>query len=157
MAIHIYFCTEKELGDTLVIWNDIWFNMNFYKKKEVTPEIQRLMIKIDGAVYAGDSKVYSKFNGSLCSLTELSTGLKTVINCTTFKDKIFSCGEVGENALQEILSLKDANIWFPNGLLPIYYDILNDFVLHTHCNNTEKYKSYYELFEGVKRNGKIGD
>lgn len=151
MAIHIYLCDVSLIKDRYVRWNDFWFDSEVYKKYDMTAECKKLMWRIDGSIYQGDDKFLSKYNKAMLDTLYLSTGCKTAINCSLFSDKIFECAEVGENALVQILNLKEASLHFSIWMPPLFQDIANTFVLHTTKNMSgEVFKYYMDLYERAR-------
>lgn len=151
MAIHIYLCDTSAIKDRYVEWNDEWFELFVYKKKEMTSQCIKMMETIDGAIYQQDDKFLSKFNRAVVDTIMLSTGCKTAINCVLFPDKVFEAAETGKNALIQILQLEEASLHFSIWLTPLFVDIKNEFILHTSSDmDGRRFDSYMDLYEKAR-------
>ena len=104
--------------------NDAFFDCYCWQLKD-TNEVHDVIKAIDkkrcfaGRLVAGVDEEPIELDGEKVLLalpvTFLSTGCKTVLNVIMFPETIFSVAECGENALREILKLKEGNIYLPYG------------------------------------------
>jgi len=99
-----------------ILLNDVFFDYNLCESDNnyVDETMKRIIKSIDKVECVGNKSIYSKFmhdgkNKVAISMTELSTGCKTVLNVYKNKDKCFYVGECGENALIELLNLDEGN------------------------------------------------
>lgn len=105
---------EKSLeGRKIEKWNQIFFEAenkweDVLKNKEA---IAKLVRNIDESEYTDRNTVISKFDGTELGLDCLSGGCKTAINVLLNPDKVFSTISCGYNAVDEILTLDDGQIY----------------------------------------------
>lgn len=92
----------SNVKEKLITINDVYFNSHVDKIDFYKAEIVDIMMTIDGAVYKGDGLYQSKFNNQIISMSNLSTGCKTLINIVSFTDMIFDISGCGENAFDYI-------------------------------------------------------
>lgn len=93
--------------------NDAWFDLHLKDINFEDPRIKDALLDIDGASVVPELKYSVEtrfFKHSSVSMTELSTGCKTIINIISFPDKIFTVTECGKNALRHIFRLDTGNI-----------------------------------------------
>jgi len=113
-----------DISKDIITSNDGWFDSNFDKIDFTDNTVRHILEVIDGAKYVGNNEVTTKFSrDARVKITELSTGCKTAVNVYTFRDKIFTAIECGENALNEIFKLTDGSI---NISFPIWPSVLNN-------------------------------
>lgn len=96
---------RDKLDKSDIIFNDSYFE---YKLDEYIERGYEYVIKdaienIDGCIYIGNYKIKSKFTKLPISITEISTGCKTVINVLCNRDKIVNVDGCGLNALEYLL------------------------------------------------------
>ncbi len=94
-------------------WNDLFFEAenrleDIIKHKK---EVSEIIWHIDGSKYTDNNKIISKFDQTSIGLDCLSTGCKTAINVLLNPDKVFSTIGCGYNAVDEILTLDDGQIY----------------------------------------------
>lgn len=105
--------------EKIITINDAYFNSHVNEIDFYNAEIADIMMAIDGAVYKGNGFYQSKYNNQVISMSNLSTGCKTLINIVSFTDIIFDVSECGENAFDYIFQkLVQGNICIRFGYLP---------------------------------------
>lgn len=67
-----------------------------------------------------NDKIISKFSGTTISVTEISTGCKTLINIVLNPEKPVSILECGDNVLKEIFSLESGTLYADESR--VFYD-----------------------------------
>lgn len=110
--LNIYVGLDKVPKDaTIVFDNEIGF---LHTVLEDTREVRSILKNVEHAKYLSTSSFIDRFGYKLCSKL-LSTGAKTLLNINYQTDKVFYGGGLGWNALQELLRLKQGNVFFDDG------------------------------------------
>ena len=117
--LNIYLDKNNKRNKNVQYYNDAFFNL-YASKIDFNKSIIFIIKQIDGVEYAGNNRVFSKFqSGTQIRVEELSTGCKTAINTYSFPGKIFYAGECGENALQVICNFNKGNILVTALFIPL--------------------------------------
>lgn len=107
-------------------------------------DFQRRIIKeVEKGEYVNDKFFQDRFGG-LLYYTELSTGVKAMLEVEAFPDSVINCAEVGNNALQYFSLLNQGSLYFEsrntginwmrdipvcvNGRMFSHISLLNDFL-----------------------------
>lgn len=95
---------KKKASDTLVTWNDVFFNKNTVN--HLDDRAKELIAKIDRSEMLDRYTIKSRFDGTVLNIDKLSTGCKTVLNVLYNPEILFDLRECGENALDALYSLE---------------------------------------------------
>lgn len=144
---------KDKLNLRIARYNDSWFNAYYMNKMPVTDAVKHMIQTIDGVQYAGGYNILSKYDENrqqIISMMNLSTGCKTVINCMTFPEVIFSMDECGENALSELLKIPNGKLYFSSVPMIVWgQPICNSYRLFI-GNEPKDFADYDSLCEGVQ-------
>lgn len=110
--LNIYVGCNKIPKDAIIAWdNEVEF---LYTALEDTKEVRSILENVEHAKYNDKASFIDRFGYKLYSDC-LSTGAKTLLNINYQTDKVFYGGELGWNSLQELLKLKNGNVFFTDG------------------------------------------
>lgn len=107
-----------------IVSSDSWFDMH-WKSMGLDTTDNDIINRIDNSCIIDYTrgKITSMFDSETYEyIDKLSTGCKTVLNVRHFPDKIFYLGECGNNAIEEILKLKNGKV-----LVNYYFIVPKDF------------------------------
>lgn len=93
----------------LIKINDVFFNK--YTSEKLDENAKDIILRIDKSVLIDKYTIGSRFDGTKINIDKLSTGCKTTLNILYNPDKVFDISECGENALEEIYSLSEGNVY----------------------------------------------
>lgn len=93
----------------LIKINDVFFNK--YTSEKLDEKAKDIILRIDKSVLIDKYTIGSRFDGTKINIDKLSTGCKTTLNILYNPDKVFDISECGENALEEIYSLSEGNVY----------------------------------------------
>lgn len=93
----------------LIKINDVYFNK--YTSEKLDEKAKDIIFRIDKSILIDKYTIGSRFDGTKINIDKLSTGCKTTLNILYNPDKIFDISECGENALEEIYSLSEGNVY----------------------------------------------
>ncbi len=93
----------------LIKINDVFFNK--YTSEKIDEKAKDIILRIDKSVLIDKYTISSRFDGTKINIDKLSTGCKTTLNILYNPDKVFDISECGENALEEIYSLSEGNVY----------------------------------------------
>lgn len=107
---------EKDIPDGVGIINnnDVYFE-SIKDLLNVDDTVLHMLDSIDQSVYRGGTNILTRY-GEILDMEYLSIGCKTAINIGNSNGKIVNCIEAGNNALQEILKLKNGKILLDSAL-----------------------------------------
>lgn len=104
---------------------------------------RRIIKEVEKGEYVNEKFFRDRFGGMLY-YTELSTGVKAMLEMEAFPDAVINCAEVGNNALQYFSLLDEGSIYFHsrntsidwlqdipvcmNGRMFSHVSLLNDFL-----------------------------
>lgn len=109
----------KEKQHNTIMVNDSFFNKETCRI--VAEDSQRgkmlrsVVEEVDGVKFDTTNlfRIFSKFNGCEISITDISTGCKTLINIMCYPEKVFFGVECGSKVLERIYSLKQGSVYLP--------------------------------------------
>lgn len=107
--IYVYTQAPENEEDYIKL-NDAYFTFYTSNKKLSSLSIE-MMKKIDNAVLKSDGRIETPFGTT--TLSNLSTGCKTIINIIENPDKLVNVVECGSNVLNEIFKLDEIRIVMP--------------------------------------------
>ena len=123
----------------LILINDVYFNK--YTVELLDDRAKEIIARIDGSEMVSKYNIKSKFDGVLLNIDKLSSGCKTVLNVLYNNDKIFDIRECGENALDELYTLENGNVFCQYPL--ISFDMEKVYI--TDKNGNREIDDYEEL------------
>jgi len=107
--LRIYIGLDKvPEGLKVVKDNEVAF---IYTELEDTETVKSILKRVEQAEYNDNVSFIDRFGFKLYSDC-LSTGTKTLLNINYQVDKVFYGGEMGYNAIAELLKLKNGNVYF---------------------------------------------
>ena len=115
LNIYLY----KPQGSNVHIDNDLYFDtvtISKIKTKEMLPIVQDAIRTVDKCTLDETTMLTSGPFGEGASLTNLSTGCKTLLNVMLNENEIFFGSECGGNAKEELFNWGYGNIYILNGV-----------------------------------------
>ena len=116
--IDIY--TEKLNSNDWILQNDLYFNLNTSNEEMSQKEVD-LIRQIDGAKLTPDKHIETKYG--LGTISNLSSGCKTLLNIVKHSDKVVNVEECGPNVLKIIFTMDNIKIYMSR---PTLFDIPDD-------------------------------
>lgn len=145
--------------NNLVEFNDIWFERNTYNRictEDVKGPLHTAITRIEQVEFADNERIYSKITGEPISLSEISTGCKTILNIMCFPDKPFLIYECGENYIHEVYLLQNGLVYSPEFIWTNKQELLSntEFLCHSSKSKQTTIHGISELERWYIKNGK---
>lgn len=96
------------VGSTYILDNEKFFRTHRISYDAFAKQVIR---NVEHGSYLDDIRFLDAFGISLY-VDFFSTGTKTLLNINSYKELVFNCDEIGDNALQEVLVLQEGKIYF---------------------------------------------
>ena len=163
MSLRIYQNRDDVPKDIRIVHlNDSWFNQ--YTKLTDTEATRRIMWTVDEAIWGDNTHFHSKIDpeGKIPKMF-LSTGCNTALNVLSHPETCFNVIECGDNALTEILQLRDGCVLWEVVSIAYLSDIqeVDVIIEDMHFTNASSaieylykgwvYPENYEVVEDIRR------